>query len=131
RLYGGTGVDSYYLRRGQGGDIVYEPQNIDELSIVLVDADISPDEINVSFSAGELTLRIGDTQDGLIFSGISHEDSQGAIEVHFANGEVWSHADITSRLMTTEEGESILGSHGDDMIAALGGDDSVYASRGD
>ena len=143
-LYGGAGSDTFLFNLGDGRDTIKD-DDADPLSRdVLVFGDgIMPDSISVDYSGSgsdyyrNAVIFLDPNRrgtNGLIFlDGFRRSDgiSTSIDEVRFADGTIWSRADILSRLPQPTAGDDTLrGTEGDDALSSLEGDDWVDGGLG-
>ncbi len=129
-LNGGNGYNTYRFDPGFGHDSIVGAfsRNPEAPSSIVFGSGISSDDVVCSYrSTGGTVLSIASTGDSVEFDLAAND------RVEFADGTVWTSADIAARLVyaATEAGDIIHGTARADVIHALGGDDAVYAGDGD
>ena len=133
-LIGGAGNDTYVFGRGYGEDTVSNfdpaPGRIDVLAFTL---EVTPQEVLVERLGNQLHLVLDGGTDRLrVDNWFSGPDFQLS-EVRFADGTVWSAADVEAGIAVSSatEGDDVLvGLTGDDTIDGLGGDDRLEGGPG-
>lgn len=136
RLEGGAGNDTYRFARGGGHDRIADTGGAD--AIVFAD-DIAPGQVAVEQSrdGANFVLRIVGTSDRLTI-----EDALGSgqiEEVRFADGTVWTNADLIAQagtfgddVITGDAAANILeGGLGNDTLKGKGGADTYRFALGD
>jgi len=134
-LYGGAGSDTVLVGRDGGTDTLYSddsaPGSVDR---VLFASDVAPTDVVLShYLQDQLSLLIplgpGYAGNSTTFNMPQFFASDGAAsvdEVRFADGTVWTYADIKARLLTaTESANTIVGFGTADTINGLGGNDYI------
>jgi len=140
-LAGGGGNDVYFFGRGAGVDRVVEPGSpaAGGADAILVGADVAHSELLLARSgsgSNDLVLSISGASDRLTVASYFATDSAGGSgyrveEIRFANGTVWTYADIVARLSAATEGaDTILGDNGINALSGLGGADSLVGRGG-
>ena len=148
-LDGGAGADIYRFSRGEGSDTLYA-RNEDtlELGAGITQADL---EFTKGTSTA-MTLRIGGTSEQITFNQWFSSDTYKIGSIKFADGTVWTLADIKARPVTivgtaymdmltgfagsanTMYGlggmDSLTGKELDDMIDGGAGNDTIKGWRG-
>jgi Ca2+-binding RTX toxin-like protein len=157
-LNGGLGDDVYRFGRGSGVDTVYDqgPQywwgfasgGYDRVELA---ADIAPADVKVvELSADNIALQIVGASDQLILTGDLSDATRRIEEVRFADGTVWTYADVLARATTPTTGNdtfwagdtalTLSGGAGDDILnGSVNGDiliggtgnDTLYGGKGD
>jgi len=139
-LSGGAGDDIYSIGRGQGTDIVHDLDGgYDKISFT---AEIRPVHIDVYLadSGNDIVLYFGGgstiTLDNAVTSGNDRIE-----EVRFADGTVWTHADLLAQVASftmgndtingTAGGDVLKGGAGNDIVNGLDGDDRIDGGDGD
>lgn len=141
-LGGSGGDDTYSFARGDGSVFIgeWDYATIDTLQL---GADILPSNITVEVSQDSLVLNINGTNDKLtleswlsignpMFGGQPESTDYRVDRVVFADGTVWSAADLMSKVATTPttSNDYLVGTTGNDSVSLLSGDDSYYAQDG-
>ena len=139
--YAGAGSDTILFGRGMGTDTVYSddsaPGSVDR---IIFAADVLPTDIKLAHNSQDaLTLTIspspGYTGSSTVLSLPQFFANNGAASVdefRFADGTVWTYADITARLLaqSTDLDDWITGFGGADVMTGFGGDDILYGDKG-
>jgi Ca2+-binding RTX toxin-like protein len=139
QLQGGTGDDEYLLARGDGSDVVVDAGGADTLRFA---ASIAPADVRVSAEAGRhLVLALRDGSGAVRLDSVLRVDSQRIEQVRFADGTVWTHADLVAfatdpvdgnRLLTGQAGpDALTGGPGEDTLRGLEGADTLDGGAGD
>jgi Ca2+-binding RTX toxin-like protein len=122
-LDGGAGDDSYIWKPGDGDDTITDSRGTNVLDI---GEGIDPEKIELQRSDRGFVL--------ILETGERLTVSSGQIgEVRFADGTVWTQADIDrmpSIFRGTEKNDVLYGSNSADIIEAYGGDDAIHALGG-
>ena len=134
-LDGGAGADTYYFARGDGIDIVVD--NGDPLgvaNIVQFAPGILVTDVTKQQAGDDLLLTINGTTDQLWIFGFFSTD-YGSIElIKFADGTVWSRAQVInalSAIVGTNAAETLNGTAGNNRIYGMGGNDTLNGYEGD
>lgn len=144
-LTGGAGNDTYRFSRGDGEDIVWDYYGDgggggdDTIAFA---AGIGPSDVTVTQANGgtDLVLLINGSSDSVTLR-YSMVDGYNRIErVTFADGTMWTHAELVQRSMAANSGpdfffgsydaETLSGGAGNDEIRARGGDDVLIGGAG-
>jgi Ca2+-binding RTX toxin-like protein len=148
---GGAGDDTYIYARGDGNDVIIEGAGSGiSTTDKLVLENINPAAVNLVLSGNDVTLVIaestsGDGDGGLIVLKDEFTDwfSRGVETIEFANGTIWTQAQIRTMLISSAgtPGNDVIngsnlndvlaGGHGNDTIAGGAGDDTYLYARGD
>ena len=137
-LGGAAGDDIYRFNRGDGQDTIID--GIDYWDggnggndTIELGAGITPDQVTVSQQGNgqDLKLDLG-LGDSVYIGGSPLTNGGNAIEsVKFANGTIWTAADLFNRSITPTAGaDSFRGTHGDETILGGAGDDWINARIG-
>jgi Ca2+-binding RTX toxin-like protein len=133
-LEGGNGSDTYRWSKGDGDDLLDENGASETETDRLILTDVNPDEVvlsraNHSWDA-ELTVSSG----GTIRLHEQFKTGKGIEAIEFADGTVWTSADIFAHTMVTDT-DAATRLHGtneqDDNLYGLGGNDTLYGKDGD
>jgi Ca2+-binding RTX toxin-like protein len=133
-LRGFLGNDRYLFDRGDGADDIVEYAYIGavgDLDTVQFGAGILPDEIEVSRVAADLYLSISGTEDRLRIAGWFDDVGSQVERIEFADGTVWSIADLMHKLTYTSNADAVNGSEQAEIMAGLGGNDTLIGNGGD
>ena len=131
----GLGDNTFVFGRGYGYDTVqtgtqwYANTGLDQVEFL---ADITPSDFRVENHGSDLVLKINGTFDQLTVASYFISPSTTVDQFVFADGTVWSLADIESRMIFvgSDGNDTFLGTLGDDTIRGLGGNDQIRASAG-
>jgi Ca2+-binding RTX toxin-like protein len=132
--YEGPGNDTYLFGRGDGQDTIYDHDatagNFDKL---IFKRGVTPGDVLVSRSGGDLLLKISGTSDQVLITGFFIGDGNGGWAVEEINfmddsATVWTVADIKLRLLTGAAGNDDIQGYGSDDV--LNGNDGADTLRG-
>jgi Ca2+-binding RTX toxin-like protein len=138
-LIGNLGDDVYRFGRGDGVDTIYDQGPAHWWGFesggndrVELGADIAPSDVEViQLSANDLALQIVGTSDRLILTGSLNDATQRIEQVHFADGTIWTFADIFARsLIGTDGNDTIHAGDTASTLAGLAGNDVLVGSSG-
>jgi len=133
-LSGGGGVDTYVLGSGTGSDLVADNWNVGELSIVAIDASLAPGDVHVmrGRDAGGDFVSVN-ANGGADELKMRYPVADMALEVHFADGTVWTPADVANQLYLREGtagADALVGGIGDDRLYGYAGNDALSGVEG-
>ena len=96
-LQGGDGNDQYVFRTGDGADEIVDTTGVDRLRF---GSGILPANVTVSFVTDGLLVQVGaaGSGDSILIRGWGKVDGRELESLEFANGTVWSRADVESRV---------------------------------
>ena len=125
-LDGGAGADIYRFASGDGADTV-SARSDDTLEF---GEGVAPaDVVFVKGSGSNLVMKVNGTADQITFNQWATSDSYKVNRVTFADGTVWTLADIKGRPITlngTEAADTLTGlAGGANLISGLGGNDTL------
>ena len=135
QLYGYGGSDTYRFSAGFGEDRIYDSANSDEVNVIEFDATIDPAQVSVLSDSSDLWgtyyLSIAGSEDRVWVSRNGHDAVIS--EVRFADGTVWTAADIEARLTYSDRptitnsatGAQLLGTAGSDTLTGTDGPDEI------
>ena len=137
-LNGGAGNDTYLFSRGDGQDILRGSwHNIVEMNTLVFDADITVDDVTVRRSGSSgLLLRLVNSTDSILVEDFFSSDKPDGYynplqQVQFADGTVWTVADLVTRILqTTQEADSVTGTVESEVLYGLGGNDTLNGMGG-
>jgi len=146
-LGGGAGDDTYRFARGDGRDTIvdgidYWDGGNGGTDTIELGAGFTPDQVTVSQQSNGHDLLLDFGQGDSIYIGNAPITDGGNIieQVKFADGTVWSAADLFARSITptagddnfrgTYGGETIAGGAGNDWINGRGGHDIIIGGTG-
>ena len=133
-LAGGDGSDTYVFDRGDGQDEIdnshSDPGSTDRL--VLGDG-IAASGIKVTQDgAGDLILTLTGTSDSILIDKALADPGFEIQQVVFADGTIWTAADLEHQLLVTGDGDdTITGTPDADTIHGQGGNDVIAGGLGD
>ncbi|MBX9826325.1 MAG: pre-peptidase C-terminal domain-containing protein [Xanthobacteraceae bacterium] len=98
-LEGGEGADTYVFNLGDGADVIRDQGDVSDTDVLILGAGIDPDDVSLSVEGdGDVILTIGSNGDVIRLvnqlSGPETESEDAVEEVRFADGTVWTAADI-------------------------------------
>ncbi|TAZ71163.1 hypothetical protein ELH72_30080, partial (plasmid) [Rhizobium ruizarguesonis] len=135
----GWGNDTIYYARGDGNDTVTESGMWDS-DDRLVLSGINSADVTLVRNGNDVTLVIADSTVGagdggsiLIKDNLNEYYQSGIDKIVFADGTVWSRADLRAMLVNfagTSGNDVITGSNATDIINALAGNDTINAGDG-
>ncbi|MCV4265952.1 calcium-binding protein, partial [Pseudomonas capsici] len=137
-LVGGTGndqlvgsyySDTYVFNLGDGRDTIIESDaGFGGVDVLRFGAGIKAEDISIQRTGADLALIHRNGTDQVIIpdwlSGASENRSRLLERIEFADGQVWTWSDLTSR------GVLVQGSEGDDLINGWVGNDLIEAGAG-
>jgi Ca2+-binding RTX toxin-like protein len=135
-----NGNDTYLFGRGSGHDTIIDGDPTVNSDTLRFADDITPADIAVSRNGDALILAIRDSSDQVTIRNYFQENPIGTPQgtpyeieiIAFADGTIWSAADIHTFLSTgTDAPETIIGLRGDDVLAGHGGNDVIEGRNGD
>ena len=134
-LDGGDGDDNFLVAAGSGLDRIFGGNGTDTIEFA---AGIAPLAVKVSQEGGDLVLTVQGTADRItVPHGIAGGENYGIEQVRFADGTLWSHADLVEMASTTmtywgdSAANEIAGDERQDTIFGRGGNDSLIGAEGD
>jgi len=138
-MRGGGGDDTYVFALGSGEDVVRDYiaatlVNHSGFDTVLLGAGIAPADVTVSQGDGgrDLILAIAGTGDRLTLDDTINDSHNRIEEVIFADGTVWTHAELIARATApTADDDTYYGSYDGESLSGGAGDDAIYARAGD
>ena len=141
QLNGGFGHDLIRADRSSGVDTI-APGSADSLDSVEFGEGILATDVLVGTQANgwntDLTLTVAGSGTKLVVTngwarGYGDSGSTALLgEVRFADGTVWTGADVARRLIgANDNANEVQGTTGDDLLAGLGGGDTLYGAEGD
>jgi Ca2+-binding RTX toxin-like protein len=135
-LVGGAGDDTYVFARGDGQDTVYAiDSTAGRQEIVEFAADIAPADILARRRGNDLVLESVDGNDRVTISShfLNETANDSTIqEVRFADGTVWTLADLNDLVLHGSAAADVLEGHAaDDAMTGAAGDDTLYGRAGD
>lgn len=138
-LQGGQGNDVYTYALGDGGDTILEAGG--SADVLRFQAGISASDVFVERfgeyggQADSLILYVGSNPSDTVTLTdyfLSADDSSRIDQFEFADGTVWTYADIKAKLLIpTNQKDTLSGFAGADVIDGLDGDDAINGKQGD
>lgn len=134
-LIGGGGNDVYVWGKGSGHDTIYnEDTGAGRRDVIRIRPNTSAAEIRVERVSGSIALHIDATGDSLLINGALENDGNNANiidEVRFADGTVWTAAQLRDMTLAGGEGnDQIYGYGSNDTLDGGAGDDWMQAGAG-
>ena len=136
-LVGGAGSDVYRYALGDGRDTIYNYRRAGAGDVDAIEFGIGVADVSVGGDARDLVLSIGAGTDAIVLAGFLDADLDAdgydhrVQQVRFADGTVWSAADLLARLHTGGIGDDTLhGSAGADTLDGGAGNDVLLGQRG-
>ena len=148
-LIGNSQNDTYVYSRGDGQDTINDSL-IQDTGDKLVFSNINPADVILTRNGNDITIVIGESAPGagdagsiLLPDSVDQYYSRGIEQVVFANGTIWTRADMRSMLVTsagtsgddtitgTNAADILSGGLGNDALNGSGGNDIYLYSRGD
>ena len=127
-LSGDGGADIYRFSRGWGNDTIYDSDvNSGVIDAIEFTADITPADIVITRSGNDLILKLQNSEDQVTFSYYFEADASSPYvleEIRFANGTVWTVAQIKEMALQGTDGDDLLYSYaaGSTLSGGLGSD---------
>ncbi|MCA0256838.1 MAG: cellulase family glycosylhydrolase [Proteobacteria bacterium] len=142
RLQGGGGSDTYVYKLGDGNDYIDdESGRLDETDTLWLGG-IHADDISAVRDGLNLVITVLSTGETITLDGqyFSNDGNWGIERIRFADGSEWNrqvldaigspYGDPFSAIIGSNEGETLDGGWGDDMIRGAKGDDRLQGSGG-
>ncbi|WP_322414106.1 calcium-binding protein [Mesorhizobium huakuii] len=148
-LNGAGGDDIYLYARGEGNDTIFEGVNGGG-NDRLVFSDINPSSVSLVRNGNDVTVVIAESTPGagdgasiVLKDSLDENYGQGVDKIVFADGTIWTRADIRALLVSasgtsgddtingTGSSDIIAGHAGNDTLNGAGGDDTYLYARGD
>jgi Ca2+-binding RTX toxin-like protein len=99
----------YLFGRGSGQDFIYDyDATSGNLDTILLDSDVTPDDVALSRNNNDLTLTIEDTGDSITVSNWFESDEYQIERIGFADGTVWNVPIISEMLYKGTAGNDVL-----------------------
>ncbi len=127
-LRGDAGSDIYRFSRGWGNDTIYDSDvNSGVIDAIEFTADITPADIVITRSGNDLILKLQNSEDQITLSYYFEADGSSPYvleEIRFANGTVWTVAQIKEMALQGTDGDDLLYSYaaGSTLSGGLGSD---------
>jgi Ca2+-binding RTX toxin-like protein len=137
-LNGDTGSDTYLYNSGDGSDRINESDDgaIDngvntDKDVLKLGPGITPADLTVKQDGSDLVIVVNATQETITIEGFRTSLSSQIEEIQFADGTVWTAADLLQFANTGTEGADVLtGTSGSESMTGLGGDDRITSYSG-
>lgn len=141
-LNGGNGNDTYAFAPGDGQDIICDVRGTGITNVVQFGSGVAPGDVYVYTANAGTDIVLGriDSTDTVTISAMNGDTTKGVDEVHFADGTVWSYAEIMARrtsftagndtITGTSGNQTLYGAAGDDLMQGLAGDDVLDGGIG-
>ena len=146
RLEGSSNSDTYIFNLGDGQDVIYDFQSSPAASgpdIISFGAGISAGDLTLTrtgFQGRDMLITINGSSDSIRVEDMLFSTYREVEEFHFADGMVWTLADIWGALLGATEGNDniigtgnadfLSGAAGDDTLTGKGGNDSLIGGKG-
>jgi Ca2+-binding RTX toxin-like protein len=151
RLEGAGGDDVYRFNLGDGQDTIYDNNEgwsygnwtlfdggNDRLEL---GAGINPADIDVvEQGADNLLIKVRGTNDQILLQGVVSATQRRLESVRFADGTIWTHADLMQRALTPTAGDDVFyagtlsmtisGGDGNDTLTGSDGNDTISGDAG-
>ncbi|MBB4000311.1 Ca2+-binding RTX toxin-like protein [Aureimonas pseudogalii] len=136
-ISGGDGTDTYLYARGDGHDTIIEAMSYDSTVDKLVLEGINPDAISLTRSGEAVTLVIAESAPGAgnggsvtLKDGVGTSNGRGVEQVVFADGTVWSQADLRMKIANVPVDQTLRGTAGSDTLSGTLGNDVFETGTG-
>ncbi|BAM91984.1 putative calcium binding hemolysin protein [Bradyrhizobium oligotrophicum S58] len=134
-LVGGAGNDSYLFNLGDGQDTILDngTSNSSEVNTLRLGAGIAVGAVSVTEVNGgrDLLLSIAGTTDSVLLQNQLIAKTGGVDQVVFADGTVWSRADLLSQAtLPTPANATLYGDYADNVLTGGTGNDTIYGAAG-
>lgn len=146
RLEGSSNSDTYIFNLGDGQDVIYDFQSSPAASgpdIISFGAGISASDLTLTrtgFQGRDMLIAINGSSDSIRVEDMLFSTYREVEEFHFADGMVWTLADIWGALLGATDGNDniigtgnadfLSGAAGDDTLTGKGGNDSLIGGKG-
>ena len=133
-LYGEGGNDTYAFNLGDGQDTISEyTSNGGGTDTLAFGANIAPGDVTVTRTdnGNDLVLWVNGTNDRITLDNTNVGTGYRIDQVTFADGTIWTHADLLARVsFASELSDSLLGTSGSDSIHGMAGGDNISGLAG-
>ncbi|PTQ67481.1 S-layer family protein [Pseudomonas sp. GV071] len=132
-LQGGEGNDVYLLGAGWGRDVIDNlDASVGKLDVIQFLDGVAATDITVIAQGDNLFLRHANLADSVTVPNFFGPGSATSLEeIRFADGTVWTAAQIRERFTSGTEGnEQLVGFSGDDTLLGYGGNDTLRGGAG-
>ena len=140
-LDGGDGNDTYIYSLGDGDTNIHNHDSDGGVDTLQFMEGITPSDVSVRRSSGNLRLTIISTGDTIIVYGAFDRDDRLLDQVKFSDGTTWSWATLKELVLQVTDGDDVIvgydddevfdGGLGDDSIRSSGGNDTLLGGDGD
>ena len=139
-LYGRNGDDTYVFEAGPGRDTITDDGNGNDT--IQLGVGIAPADVTVmqADNGNDLVLLFSDGSDRITLNDTMTNGYRFIERVTFADGTIWTHADLVSRSVLANAGDdtfygsfnadTLLGGAGNDVLVARGGNDALAGGTG-
>lgn len=134
QLSGGEGNDVYLLGAGWGRDVIDNlDSGADSLDVIQFLDGVAPADLTVLYLGDDLFLRHANLADSVTVKNFFGPSSATSLdEIRFADGTVWTAAQLRARFTSGTEGsDQLVGFSGDDTLLGFGGNDTLRGGDGD
>ena len=148
-LDGDEGNDTYTYARGDGNDTISEYTNHGSADKVLFGGGITTADVSFLRSGNNLTLVVAESAPGagdggsvILYDALDEYYDEGVDSVQFANGTIWTRADLRAMLLAQgstasddvitgfNTNDTIIGGEGNDTLNGAGGADTLIGGVG-
>lgn len=131
-LVGGVGADTYRVAAQEGVDTIREVSDTAANDVLQLASGINADAVRVFRDGNDLFLTTGSLDHRVVLESWFASPEARIESVQFADGTLWSGADLEQRLQLTagEEADFRFGDDGDNVLEGLGGDDRIWGRAG-
>jgi len=137
-LLGGSGSDTYIWNLGDGNDVIEDRRSDGDTSILTFGDGVDPNTMYISRSGSDIIFVAGETGERIRvvrwYYTAYHGDQNQLTEVRFANGTVWTQADINAMkpiYLGTDGNDTLNGSNSHELFFGGDGDDTINGENGD
>ncbi|WP_431810124.1 calcium-binding protein [Jejubacter sp. L23] len=135
-LEGGLGNDTYLFNRGDGSDTIYEVGGSDTLQL---GPDITAEQVWLArqvttglYGTDSLVIGLAGSDDRMTIKSFFSSSARQLEQIVFADGTVWSLAEIKAKLLEgTEVAQTLRAYKEGSEIHAGGGNDVLYGGKGE
>jgi Ca2+-binding RTX toxin-like protein len=133
-LNGDAGADTYYFRRGDGNDTIYDfDQSSPGSDVLIFGPEITASDLILTRVGEDLVISLAGTTDSVKIGQWFTQTSYRIETLLFADGTQWSGADIELKVVTvgTDLADTLIANSGNNTVAGLGGNDFITTGAGD
>ena len=130
-LEGGEGDDTYVWNPGDGNDILYDG---DGSNVLQVGPGVNPEAVELLRFGNDIVFVMKESGERITVRDWYAEERHRFSEVRFADGTIWTRADIEKMrpiFRGTAGDDTVTGSPGNDDLYGLEGADKLYGNAGD